>query len=393
MKRLLLFVAMLGATVSLSAQQKNDYGFYHYPDAKNPQIARHIMRHEPLRREIVIPQVNGYNVYKSDLHTHTIYSDGSVTPEYRIREAWLDGLDVIACTEHIEYRRWEGIMLQFLKGHVGADAKASNNQNPKVDFNLANTISVREGAKYGLTVIPGAEITRNAVNIGHYNALFVKDVNTIWNEDPAEAIRNARKQGAVIMHNHPGWSRVTTDMTEFEKKVYAEKLIDGVEIMNGREFYPGLVTRASELGLFVAANTDIHSTTGRDYAMQNQMRDMTLILAKDKSLASLKEAILARRTLAYAYEQIAGDEKLLKDFFGACVEFETISVDAKGKRTMIMRNKSSIPFYLQFGDANPVELRAFTSRTVSTNAKGEISFKVINMWAQGEQHPVLKYGF
>ncbi|MBR7096187.1 MAG: histidinol-phosphatase, partial [Alistipes sp.] len=305
MKRLLLFVAMLGATVSLSAQQKNDYGFYHYQDAKNPQMARHIMRHEPLRCEIVIPQVNGYNVYKSDLHTHTIYSDGSVTPEYRIREAWLDGLDVIACTEHIEYRRWEGIMLQFLKGHVGADAKASNNQNPKVDFNLANTISVREGAKYGLTVIPGAEITRNAVNIGHYNALFVKDVNTIWNEDPAEAIRNARKQGAVIMHNHPGWSRVTTDMTEFEKKVYEEKLIDGVEIMNGREFYPGLVTRASELGLFVAANTDIHSTTGRDYAMQNQMRDMTLILAKDKSLASLKEAILARRTLAYAYEQIA----------------------------------------------------------------------------------------
>ena len=102
MKRLLLFVAMLGATVSLSAQQKNDYGFYHYPDAKNPQIARHIMRHEPLRREIVIPQVNGYNVYKSDLHTHTIYSDGSITAEYRIREEWLDGLDVIACTEQIE---------------------------------------------------------------------------------------------------------------------------------------------------------------------------------------------------------------------------------------------------------------------------------------------------
>ena len=100
MKRLLLFVAMLGATVSLSAQQKNDYGFYHYQDAKNPQMARHIMRHEPLRCEIVIPQVNGYNVYKSDLHTHTIYSDGSVTPEYRIREAWLDGLDVIGIFTH-----------------------------------------------------------------------------------------------------------------------------------------------------------------------------------------------------------------------------------------------------------------------------------------------------
>ena len=80
MKKLTLLVAALGLSLGLAAQQKNDYGFYHYQDAKNPHIARHIMRHEPLRREIIIPQVNGYNVYKSDLHTHTIYSDGSVTP-------------------------------------------------------------------------------------------------------------------------------------------------------------------------------------------------------------------------------------------------------------------------------------------------------------------------
>jgi hypothetical protein len=130
-----------------------------------------------------------------------------------------------------------------------------------------------------------------------------------------------------------------------------------------------------------------------EYASQGQMRDMTFILAKDKSLASLKEALLARRTLAYAYEQIAGEEQLLKDFFVACVKFETISVDAKGKRSMIMKNTSSIPFYMQFGDANPVEIRPFTSRTVSTNAKGEISFKVLNMWAPGEKHPEIKLGF
>ncbi len=393
MKRILLFAAALVATVSVSAQQKVDYGMYQYQDAKNPQMARHIKRQNPLRKEIIIPQVNGYNVYKADLHTHTIYSDGSVTPHYRVQEAWLDGLDVMACTEHIEYRRWEGVMLQFLKGHVGPDAKASGNKDAKVDFNLANKITISEAAKYGLTIIPGAEITRNAVNVGHFNALFVKDVNTIWNEDPAEAIRNARKQGAVIMHNHPGWSRTTTDMNEFEKKVYAEKLIDGVEIMNGQEFYPGVVTRASELGLFVSANTDIHSTTAMEYASQGQMRDMTFILAKDKSLASLKEALLAGRTLAYAYEQIAGEEQLLKDLFVACVKFETISVDAKGKRSMIMKNTSSIPFYMQFGNANPVEIRPFTSRTVSTNAKGEISFKVLNMWAPGEKHPEIKLGF
>ena len=392
MKRFLLLLVAVCATFAASAQQK-DYGLFHYQDSKNPDIARHLRRQEPLRQEIIIPQVNGYNVYKADLHTHTIYSDGSVTPEYRVKEAWLDGLDVMACTEHIEYRRWEGVMLQFLKGHVGPDAKASGNKDAKVDFNLANKISVNAAAAYGLTLIPGAEITRNAPTVGHYNALFVSDVNTIWDADPIQAIRNARKQGAVIMHNHPGWSRTTASMNEVEKKAYAEKLIDGVEIMNGQEFYPSIVARASELGLFVAANTDIHSTTAQDYASQNLTRDMTLILAKDKSLPALKEALLARRTLAYAYEQLAGEEQLLKDFFVACVKFETISVDDKGRRKMIMTNISSIPFKLQFGNGGPADLRPFTSRQVTTDAKGNISFKVLNMWAPGEKHPELKLGF
>ena len=386
MKKLFALAVAVVATMGASAQ-------LYYQDATNVDMMRHSQRGEAHRREIVIPNVNGYTVYKADLHTHTIYSDGSVTPEYRVREAWMDGLDVMACTEHLEYRRWEGQFLQFLKGHVAEGTKASGNKDAKVDFNLANKLEKDAAVSYGITIIPGVEITRTPETIGHYNALFVKDANTIWDEDPEKAIRNAREQGAVIMHNHPGWSRTTTDMNEFEKKVYAEKLIDGVEIMNGQEFYPGVVTRASELGLFVSANTDIHSTTAMEYASQDQMRDMTFILAKDKSLASLKEALLAGRTLAYAYEQIAGEEQLLKDFFVACVKFETISVDAKGKRSMIMKNTSSIPFYMQFGDANPVEIRPFTSRTVSTNAKGEISFKVLNMWAPGEKHPEIKLGF
>ena len=48
------------------------------------------------RKEIVIPQINGYNVYKADLHTHSIYSDAQTTPEWRVTEAWYDGLDIIA---------------------------------------------------------------------------------------------------------------------------------------------------------------------------------------------------------------------------------------------------------------------------------------------------------
>ena len=91
---------------------------FYYQDAVNVDMLRHSRQTGAERVEIILPQVNGFNVYKADLHLHTIYSDGDVTPEYRVREAWYDGLDVVASTEHVEYRRHEGKMITFLKGYV-----------------------------------------------------------------------------------------------------------------------------------------------------------------------------------------------------------------------------------------------------------------------------------
>ena len=100
MKRFtILLLSLLLATQFVSAQQKVDYGMYQYQDAKNPQMARHVKRQNPLRQEIIIPQVNGYNVYKVDLHTHTMFSDGQAMPDFRVKEAWCDGLDAIAITD------------------------------------------------------------------------------------------------------------------------------------------------------------------------------------------------------------------------------------------------------------------------------------------------------
>lgn len=89
MKKLLFLTVALSSAMGVSAQ-------YHYQDSHNPDLARHTLREVSQRTEFILPQVNGYNVYKADLHTHTIYSDGSCTPEFRVREAWHDGLDVIA---------------------------------------------------------------------------------------------------------------------------------------------------------------------------------------------------------------------------------------------------------------------------------------------------------
>ncbi|MBQ2027742.1 MAG: histidinol-phosphatase, partial [Alistipes sp.] len=47
------------------------------------------------RVEMILPQVNGYNIYKADLHSHTAFSDGSLMPKARVLEAYNDGLDIL----------------------------------------------------------------------------------------------------------------------------------------------------------------------------------------------------------------------------------------------------------------------------------------------------------
>ena len=386
MKR--LFILAAACLVASSAVAQSIY----YQDKTNVDMLRHTTRREVLRQEFVLPQVNGFKVLKSDLHSHTIYSDGNVTPEYRVREAWVDGLDVLAVTEHIEYRPSEGKMVSYLKGFFPGEPNKPNG-NILCDLNVSNKLATAAAAGYGITIIPGAEITRDQNKIGHYNALFVQDVNTIYDPDPAVSMKKAREQGALIMHNHPGWIRKNVDMIDFEKQVYGENLIDGIEIMNGWEFYPPIITRASEKKFFMAANTDIHGTTTMDYVAQGNHRNMTFVLAKDNSLEAVKEALKARRTLAYSLGSLAGEEQLIKDFFMACVKFETFSVDKNGKRTMRMINNTSMNFVLRFG-GNPVELRPFTSRNVSVAKDKELVFTVDNLWIPGEQqHPTIRLRF
>ncbi len=390
MKNLFLLAALV-LTGSATAQ--------YYQDAENVDMLRHVAAKTVQRSEIVLPQVNGYNVYKADLHTHTIFSDAETTPEYRVREAFWDGLDVLAVTDHVEYRPYEGKMLNFLKGYVPEGTKAINTRihykagdarGIQTDLNLSVELTKAAAREYGITIIPGTEVTRDPRVYGHYNALFTTDNNTIYDADPLVSLRNARKQGAIIMQNHPGWRRKNLEYLDFEIKAYGEGLIDGIEVMNGREFYPKIIDRAREKKFFVSANTDIHSTTSMDYRLDGNFRNMTLIFAKDKSLKSLRSAMEARRTLAYSFGTLAGDEQLLKDLFLASVKVEVVYTNDKGARIVRLTNTTSLSYQISVDGRNPLIIKPFSSIQVSVAKDKTLSFEVCNMWCGADRHPKIE---
>lgn len=366
---------------------------------KSYKFTEKLYYNTPSRTSFVLPQVDGLNCYTADLHAHTIYSDGELSPEERVKEAWCDGLDILAITDHIETRRQERNMLKFLKGY-SPDKKGFEPINTRVsrgkhadergivsDLNFSTELARQTAKSYPeLTIIKGAEISREPVHIGHYCALFTTDNNAIYSRDDAEAIRNARAQGAIITHNHPGWERTSCDMTEFHKKVYGEGLIDGIEITNGTSFYPEIVGRCIDKKLYMVSATDIHATTSY-YNKQNFYRNMTLIFAKDKSEKSLKKAFLSQKTLGYSGGYIIGEESLLAKFFQASVKAHYVGVAKKGIRVSLT-NQTSFDYLLKY---NGIEIPVPAFQTIFVTLKDEKAvFEVKNMIHTDYQHPTFE---
>ena len=388
MKRTLLFVFGLLAGLTVSAQ--------YYQDAVNKDML-HIRKARTLQRvHIDLPVIDGYTPYKADLHTHTIFSDGHTSMESRIREAWADGLDVMAVTEHLEHRPHEKNLVKYLKGYTkGAEAKnygfvskdrPASGADIMVDLNYPVEVACKEAKKYDLTIIPGIEITRKEGEYSHFNALFTTDNNAVYAPETIESIRNAKKQGALVMHNHPGWTHKDMKITKFEKTVYDAGLLDGIEIMNGEEFYPQAIERAKKYNLFVSSNTDVHYASSETYGLHNSLRNMTIIYAKDKSLASLREAVEARRTLAYSFGTLAGDKELLRKFFEASVSARKTIVDYKGRTEVIITNNSSIDWLLCREGEKMVELKGNSSIILRFSPSKPSTFTILNTWCGENEH-------
>lgn len=265
---------------------------------KLPEMGR-----ESVRDNIYIPGFDGYKALKCDFHIHTVFSDGKVWPDVRVNEAWQQGLDAIAITDHIEYRP--------LKNQVLGDLNES--------YKIAKAC----GDDLGIIVIKGAEITRDKP-LGHLNALFINDANKLDVKDPIEAIREAKRQGGFIMWNHPGWPDNKSDLYSVHKQLLEDKMIDGIECFNFLEYYPITFDYANQYNLAYMGNSDIHGLITGTYGHEKMARPITLVFSKSETEEGIKEALFAKRTVILFDGMLAGKKELLDKLFRACVRWKKI---------------------------------------------------------------------
>lgn len=361
------------------------------------------------RTEIILPQVKGYNIYKGDFHVHTIYSDGEVTPRERVREAWYDGLDIIALTDHLELRSYEKFMLkahapynpdgkpyEYIRGGAGNKKDHTTPIYCDLDATYEEALSYVEKEEIPIMVVRGTEIWRNPAVIGEYNAFFLKDITDVAKPDIIESLKEARKQGAIIIHNHPGWRRKTMDKSEKQQEIYEQKLVDGIEVIGGMgpTLYPKMIDRCIDEKLTIFANTDLHRTSAQYFPRGGEIfRTMTFILAKECTEKAIKDALLKRRTIGYAANNLIGEQMWLEEFLNAAVDCKVIAVnDKKGHRAYQLTNTCSVPFILRRGKSvytlNPFRsIRVNFGKNKETGVYNNPTFQVDNMWSAGDKHP------
>jgi hypothetical protein len=114
-----------------------------------------------------LPAGAGLRWVATDLHAHTVHSDGTLTVAELAAEAVAAGLDALAVTDH-----------NTVSHHA----------------ELAET-----GRRYGIALIPGQEVT---TEFGHANAFG--DIGWVdFREPAANWVKTVRERGGLLSVNHP----------------------------------------------------------------------------------------------------------------------------------------------------------------------------------------------
>lgn len=314
-KFLFIFIGMLIAATTIQAQHSHPHS------------------HEHPLREVTFPDIPGYQTLSTDLHIHTVFSDGSVWPDIRVQEALKDNLDAIAITDHLEYQPHEDDI-------------------PNPDRNRSYEIAAEQVDEEELIIINGSEITRS-MPPGHSNAVFIKDANKLLVDDAKAAFREAKAQDAFTFWNHPYWLSQADDgippLSDMHKELIEEGLLQGIEVVNMDRYSKEALQIALDYDLTIMGTSDVHGLIDWDYETQHDAhRPVTLVFAEEHSKEGLKDALFEGRTVVWKDDLLIGKDEYLIPLIEESITVESSSyIDDTSVLELTIKNSTGQKFMLE----------------------------------------------
>jgi hypothetical protein len=223
-----------------------------------------------------------YRVLEADLHAHTTFSDGSLTPLGLVRQAERRGLDVIALTEHNSV-----IPSQIARGWSRA---TSSPQRPRP------------------IVLPSEEITTKRFHI-----IGIGLARTVAaNQSAADVVRDIHSQGGIAIAAHP--------VAHFWPELLPiRSLFDGAEVMHPIAYRRGGGwSWADMVRYYEEASPPLMAIGSSDYHWGSVLGLCRTLVFVDgppdaePSEAAVLAALRAHRTVVYAEGgQVFGDPELV----------------------------------------------------------------------------------
>ena len=337
------------------------------------------------KRKEFFKSPKGVFYISSDLHIHSVFSDGSVWPTIRVDEAVRDSIDLISLTEHLEYQ-----------SHISDIPHTNRNRS----FQIAGGYV----QKKPLAVVHGTEITK-PMPPGHFNAIFIKDANKFFdkNKEPLifiKGIKEANKQGAFVFWNHPMWEANRSDgiakLDPIHKEVIDKKLLHGIEVVNFDTFSEEAMQIALDNELTMMGTSDVHVLIDWDFNKEEESfhRPITFILSKNRTIKSIRDALFNGNTFIWYRDLIIGKSNNLKQVIENNLKVVSKGYGFKGRKVEILQveliNKSVAPISLNYiggytfhNDYKFIELAPRSSKTIYVKTEKikktvSLEFEILN---------------
>ena len=290
------------------------------------------------RHPIHFPALEGYQTVACDFHMHTVFSDGEVWPPVRVQEAWRQGLDVIAITDHIEYQ--------------------PHRADVPTHFDRSYELARATAAEHGILLARGAEITRSTPP-GHFNAVFLDDIAPLDTADLSGGHEASEPAGSLRLLESPRLERAGERAAgpTAHATMYANKWLHGIEVCNGDTYYPQAHRWCLEKNLTMMGNSDIHDPDLRTQSTPADHRTVTLAFVKEKTLSGVKEALQQGRTVVWWKDRLIGRREWLAPLFAKCVRVSSPHLRSAEEVWVKIGNVSDVDVRLKrVGDVGPLHL-------------------------------------
>lgn len=243
------------------------------------------------------------NFYKANLHSHTIVSDGHLTPVEAKKAYKEKGYSVIAFTDHNvilpcqelsdkDFLALEGVEID-VSDYTTVHPVAKHQRNVSVHINM---IALRpslphpcwhddESPEYG--TVPQ-----------YRDRMIIKDIPQIKRQysNISGMMKHARDLGYFVVYNHPSWN------LENYPRYMRHEYMNAVEVLNGGSIESGVMDDDIAVyddmlrggkRIFCVGGDDNHNGKDGEFSLIDSFRAWTVIKAKSLDYASVGDALLA----------------------------------------------------------------------------------------------------